>query len=69
MKGRSKTKDNRECACTGDYKSTQEEIFLHHVLIKLRYLKDGRNCRVKDFDQDRAVQRLTGTGGQIEMCV
>lgn len=49
MKGQSKTMDNRECACTGDYKSTEEEILLHHVLIKLRYLKDGRETVVLKF--------------------
>ena len=49
MKGQSKTMDNRECACTRDYKSTEEEILLHHVLIKLRYLKDGRETVVLKF--------------------
>lgn len=66
MKGLPKTMDNRESACTGDYKSTEEEILLHHVLIKLRYLKDGRETTVcvGDFDRDRStVQRLTGTCG------
>lgn len=66
MKGQPKTMDNRESACTGDYKSTEEEILLHHILIKLRYLKDGRETAVcvGDFDRDRStVQRLTGTCG------
>lgn len=49
--------DNRESVCMGDYKFIEEEIFLYYVLIKFRYLKDGREIVVcvGDFDCDRSI--------------
>lgn len=57
MKGWFKIMDNRESVCMRDYKFIEEEIFLYYVLIKFRYLKDGREIVVcvGDFDCDRSI--------------
>lgn len=64
MKKQPKTINNKKNTYTKNYKSTKKKILLHHILIKLKYLKNNKKTTIyiKNFNHNKnTIQKLTNT--------